>query len=211
MPDADYDNIVQAWSDEMDNDELQDLEDLRFSKMVEYLSKIRLTLAETSAENELLAGLLTQEVLNLEFMLKDLLIMRRDKIVKVSIAQRRPLGAMTLSEEELYNRLIRGFEGHHQFINETLVGTPTPTMKRSKSKKKTKDTKEPDTLESDEIEYVLVRFLKPIPDAFLGLDEMTYGPFAKDDIGTIPTDNARMWLRDGTVTRVTIEGQDVSD
>ncbi|MGY5874083.1 MAG: hypothetical protein RTV72_17675 [Candidatus Thorarchaeota archaeon] len=211
MPDADYDNIVQAWSDEMDNDELQDLEDLRFSKMVEYLSKIRLTLAETSAENQLQANLLTQEVLNLEFMLKDLLIMRRDKIVKASIVQRRPLGTMTLSEEELYNRIIRGFEGHHQFINETLVGTPTPTMKRSKSKKKSKDTKEPDTLESDEIEYVLVRFLNPIQDAFLGLDEMTYGPFAKDDIATIPTDNARMWLRDGTVTRVAVEGQDVSD
>ncbi|MGY5876363.1 MAG: hypothetical protein RTU30_11510 [Candidatus Thorarchaeota archaeon] len=211
MPDVDYDNIMQAWSDEMDNDELQDLEDLRFSKMVEYLSKIRLTLAETSAENQLQANLLTQEVLNLEFMLKDLLTMRRDKIVKASIVQRRPLGTMTLSEEELYNRIIRGFEGHHQFINETLVGTPTPTMKRSKSKKKSKDTKEPDTLESDEIEYVLVRFLNPIQDAFLGLDEMTYGPFAKDDIATIPTDNARMWLRDGTVTRVAVEGQDVSD
>ena len=211
MPDVDYDNIMQAWSDERDNEEFQDLEDLRFSKMVEYLSNVRLTLAKTSAENELQANLLTQEVLNLEFMLKDLLIMRRDKIVKASIAQRRPLGTMTLSEEELYNRLIRGFEGHHQFINETIVGTPTPTMKRSKSKKKSKDTKEPATIEPDEIEYVLVRFLKPIQDAFLGLDEMTYGPFAKDDIATIPTDNARMWLRDGTVTRVAVEGQDVSD
>ncbi len=39
----------------------------------------------------------------------------------------------------------------------------------------------------------------------MGLDEATYGPFKKEDIATIPTENVRAWLRDGTVTRVVTE------
>jgi hypothetical protein len=36
----------------------------------------------------------------------------------------------------------------------------------------------------------------------MGLDEMVYGPFKKEDIAMIPSGNARNWLKDGTVTRV---------
>ena len=84
-------------------------------------------------------------------------------------------------------------------------------MKRSKTGKTVKDADPLETTDSDDIEYVLVRFLRPVEDAFLGLDEMTYGPFEKDDIATIPTENARVWLRDGTVTRVAVDIQDKSD
>ena len=50
-----------------------------------------------------------------------------------------------------------------------------------------------------------MRFLRSISDAFLGLDEKTYGPFKKEDIAVIPTANAKTWLRDGTVIRIVAE------
>jgi hypothetical protein len=79
-----YDDIRSAWEDETSNEALQNLADLRLSKMVSYLSKIRLELASTKADDVLQADLLTQEALNIEFMLKDLLDHRRNKILQAA-------------------------------------------------------------------------------------------------------------------------------
>ncbi|MHA2360327.1 MAG: DNA replication complex subunit Gins51 [Candidatus Thorarchaeota archaeon] len=44
--------------------------------------------------------------------------------------------------------------------------------------------------------------MRSVEEAFVGIDEVTYGPFQKEDVATIPTDNARIWLSDGTISRV---------
>ena len=201
MSDTPYKDISNAWAAETENEELQNLEDLRFSKMREYLSKIRYALTETPAEKQLQADMYTQEALNLEFMLKDLLMLRREKIIRAAMEQRRPLGTMVLSEEELYNRLLRGFEGHSDFIRETLKGMPSSTLK-----KPTEDTEDA-TPQEDVVDYVIVRFLRSIDDAIIGIDERTYGPFKKEDLLTIPLVNIPDgWTEDGTVVRVSIQG-----
>ncbi|MGD9395229.1 MAG: hypothetical protein PVJ05_02255 [Candidatus Thorarchaeota archaeon] len=196
MSDLGYEDIKTAWENEIENDSLQDLGDLRLSKMVAYLSKVRLSLASTDAEKRVQADLLTQEALNLEFMIEDLLVLRRQKILKAVISGHRPRGDMTLAEEELYNRAQRALDGHSEFVKDSIAG--------AKPKKKTRKSKDPPA--SDTVEFVTVRFLRPISDAFLGLDEKTYGPFKKEDIAMIPAANARTWLRDGTVVRIVTEG-----
>ncbi len=197
-----YDDIKKTWEDEKSNDALQDLEDLRLSKMVVYLSSVRHLLAETPSENSIQVDLLTQEGLNIEFMLRDLLMLRRTKIMNAVLGQEKPTGSMTLAEEEFYNRVLRGVTSHSDFVEEVLAGTPAPTMKRSKKKKKEKTPTEKKPPDSDEMEYVMVRFLRSVEEPFMGLDEVAYGPFQEEDIATIPTANAKSWLRDGTVTRV---------
>ncbi|MHA2070368.1 MAG: DNA replication complex subunit Gins51 [Candidatus Thorarchaeota archaeon] len=194
-----YKDINAAWAAETANDELQNLEDLRLSKMTEYLSKVRFALTETPAEKQLQADMYTQEALNLEFMLKDLLMLRRNKIIRAAMAQRKPLGAMVLSEEELYNRLLRGFEGHSNFVREALTGMPSSTLTRPTDGGEVSP-------QEDVVDYVIVRFLRSIDDSIIGIDERTYGPFKKEDLITIPADNARVWLRDGTVVRVATDG-----
>ena len=205
MSDVKYSDIESAWEQETANENLQDLEDLKLSKMVSYLSEIRVSLAETKAEDQLQADFFTQEALNVEFMLNDLLLLRQDKILKAALAQRRPIGTMTLAEEEFYNRLLRGVEGHQEFIKGALIGTPLSTTKQSTRKKRKKGDDKSDDPPEEAMDYVLVRFLRPIKDAFMGLDEATYGPFKKEDIATIPTENAHAWLRDGTISRVVPE------
>jgi len=194
-----YGKIVEAWTNEVEKEELQNLEHLRLTKMTQYLSKIRLLLTETRADNVLQADLYTQEILNLEYMLKDILLLRRQKILRAASAQRRPLGTMTLDEEEFFNRLIRAFEKYNESTNEILSGTPQATIKRGRGKD------EPSLEDSEETSYILVKFQRAIEEPFLGIDEMTYGPFKEQDIATIPADNAKSWLNDGTVTRVTVE------
>jgi len=94
-------------------------------------------------------------------------------------------------------------KGQH-WRQRNAAGTPTPTMKRSKKKKEPTPPpeKKKKTEEVDDMEYVMVRFLRPVEEPFMGLDEIVYGPFQEEDIATIPTANAKVWLRDGTVTRI---------
>ncbi|NOR39502.1 MAG: hypothetical protein GQ580_07940 [Candidatus Thorarchaeota archaeon] len=205
MSDVKYSDIELAWEQETANENLQDLEDLKLSRMISYLSEVRVSLANTKAEDQLQADLFTQEALNVEFMLNDLLILRQNKILKDALAQRRPIGTMTLAEEEFYNRLLRGVEGHQEFIKGALIGTPPSATKQSTRKKRKKGDNKSDDPPEEATDYVLVRFLRPIKDAFMGLDEVTYGPFKKEDIATIPTENAHAWLRDGTISRVVPE------
>ena len=199
MSEMPYKEISAAWTAEMENEELQDLEDLGLGKMTEYLSKIRYALTETPAENQLQADMYTQEALNLEFMLKDLLMMRREKIIRAALAQRKPLGRMSVSEEALYRELARGFEKHTDFVKEILTGMVTPTLKHP-----TDD--EEATSQEDVVDYFIVRFLRSIDDSIIGIDERTYGPFKKEDLLSIPAANAGVWLKDGTVVRVATDG-----
>jgi DNA replication initiation complex subunit (GINS family) len=208
LPDTNYDLIKNAWIAEQNNDALQDLEDLKLNKMTEYLSQVRLKLAETNAEDRMQFNLYTQEALNLEFMIHDMLILRRDKILKACIRQIPPKGTMTVFEEEdFYKKLVRGFENHNKYVDDVLAGTPLSTMKVNHEKSTTKKEKE-DKTELTELEYVLVSFLKPVDNAFVGLDEVTYGPYEVGDTATIPLANARRWLRDGIVTRIIMERED---
>ncbi len=190
-----YDVISAAWKAERGSEELQSLNDLQLTKMAEYLSKVRFELTETAAGNQLQADLLSQEALNLEFMLRDLLMLRRNKIAKAALVQKKPLGELTLSEEEFHKRFVRGVDGHLESVNELLTGMPSLAPRPSESEVGASEV-------YDEVEYVVVKFVNPIEDAFLGMDEATYGPFRKQDLARIPFANARKWLQDGTVVRV---------
>jgi len=199
LSDTPYKDISAAWTAEVESEELQDLEDLRFGKMKEYLSKIRYNLTETPAENQLQADMYTQEALNLEFMLKDLLMMRREKIVRAALGQKSLFGKMMVSEELLYRSLQREFQGHSDFVKEALTGLSSPTSRKLSDGKET-------IPQEDVVDYVIVRFLRSIDEAIIGIDEQTYGPFKKEDLAAIPLLNANAWSEDGTVVRVSIHG-----
>ncbi|MGY5859772.1 MAG: hypothetical protein RTU63_10420 [Candidatus Thorarchaeota archaeon] len=212
MSEINYDDIKTAWENEIANEGLQDLADLRLSNMVSYLSKVRLELASTNADEVLQADLITQEALNIEFMLKDLLEYRRDKILKAALSGRKPTGDMTLTEERFYKDTQRAFESHTEFVKESLSGASPklkPKAKKSKTTKKKVDDISED--ETEDIDYVVVRFLRPIGEQFMGLDEKTHGPFEKEDVAKLPAANVRIWLRDGTASRIVPEDEVVVD
>jgi DNA replication initiation complex subunit (GINS family) len=211
LSEINYDGIKVAWEEEIANDGLQDLADLRLSKMIAYLSKVRLELASTNADDVLQADLLTQEALNIEFMLKDLLELRQHKILKAALGNRKPTGDMTLTEEVFYKTIQRAFDSHTEFVKDSLSGATPKTRSKSKKDKIETDTST-DVLDDDEdVDYIVVRFLRPIEEPFMGLDEKTHGPFEKEAVAKIPAANARIWLRDGTATRIVPETEAVSD
>jgi len=197
-----YNDIKNAWEDEISNKTLQNLVDLRLSKMVSYLSKVRLELASTNADDVLQADLLSQQALNIEFMLKDLLEYRRNKILRAAFSNRKPTSDMTLPEEDFYKEIQRALDSHIDFVKEALSGAiPQSKPKGKKGKRKKKSDETLDEINED-IDYIIVRFLRPIKEPFMGLDEKTHGPFEKEAVAKIPAANARTWLRDGTASRI---------
>lgn len=200
---ADYDSVRIAWERELENDHLLDLQDLELSSMVSCLSNTRIQLAKTKAEQELEASILTQEVMNLEFMIEDLLLLRKRKILAAVAANEDLQSDMTLQEEEFYNRLKRAFKAHQNFVDMTIAGkTGSETSSQEDDRSLPQQLPE----DTDEEGYVLVRFLEPIEDKFIGLDEAEYGPYREEDLATIPAAIARTWLRDRIVARVVPEG-----
>lgn len=205
MSNIGYNQIQQAWEEEKDSEKLQNLEDLKLSKMTGYLSSIREQLAKTPSDNKLQVDLFQEEGISIEFMLKDLLMLRRQKILNTILNSEQQKGNMTLAEEDFYNRIKKAVEEHFRFIDEAIIGKPTATITRSQD---SETVRPKDDLDESTTEYVMVRFLKPVEEAFVGLDEVVYGPFQKEDIATIPTANARKWLTDGIVVRVVLSTTD---
>ena len=211
MSEISYNDIKNAWEDEISNKALQNLADLRLSKMVSYLSKVRLELASTNADDVLQADLLSQQALNIEFMLKDLLEYRRNKILRAAFSNRKPTGDMTLAEEGFYKETQRALDSHIDFVKEALSGAIPQSKPKDKKGKTTKKSDE--TLDEiiEDIDYIIVRFLRPIKEPFMGLDEKTHGPFEKEAVAKIPVANARTWLRDGTASRIIPEDGVIAD
>lgn len=203
MSEIGYDDIQEAWERETQNESLQDLEDLRLNGMVAYVSEVRLSLA--AAADTFQADLLNQEGQNLEFMLRDLLMLRRDKILRDILELRKPQGIMTLPEEELYNRLMRGIKGHLEFVRDSLTGIDVTISKRGKAS----ESDLPD--DTDEIEYITVRFLKPTDIPAEGLDGRTYGPYDQEDIARMPSSTALIWINQRIAARVMTEEFTSSD
>ncbi|UCE10352.1 MAG: hypothetical protein JSW61_00045 [Candidatus Thorarchaeota archaeon] len=197
MTDPKYEEIQEVWTKEVESRLLQPLEDLRLNKMIAYLSKIRLSLA--AAKDELQSSLLSQEGQNLEYMLRDLLMLRRDKILAAALELRRPQGIMTLPEEEFYNRLLRGFKGHEEFVSESMSGAGVSNL-RSEDEIGVSSASD-----SGELDYVTVRFLKPTDIPAEGLDGRTYGPYAKEDIARMPVSTALVWINQKLAVRVMTE------
>ncbi len=211
MSEISYNDIKNAWDDEISNNALQNLADLRLSKMVSYLSKVRLELASTNADDVLQADLLSQQALNIEFMLKDLLEYRRNKILKAAFSNRKPTGDMTLAEEEFYKETQRALDSHIDFVKEALSGATQQSKSKDKKRKTTKKSDETLDEIDEDIDYIIVRFLRPIEEPFMGLDEKTHGPFEKEAVAKIPVANARTWLRDGTASRIIPEDGVIAD
>jgi hypothetical protein len=185
---------------EVNEEALQPLTSKRLTKMVIYLSKVRLMLASDSTDDKLQKELLKQEALNLEFMIRDLLLLRRQKILNLVLARRLlSEDQVTMNEVDFYRKTKFAFDNHNEFVESSLAGAST--IPQSDTGK--------DLDSSAGTEYVTVRFLKDIDNAFMGLDGLEHGPFKKENVAMIPYKNAMNLSQDGAVSRVIFEDEAV--
>jgi len=91
--------------------------------------------------------------------------------------------ALTEEEEKLYGEILSLAEAYHAFSKDILRGHLSAIEKDAKQT------------------MVVLRFVQEIP-ALVGSDLKTYGPFAAEDIATLPPENARILIKQGVAVEV---------
>ena len=181
-----YDELYEAWKKEKENVEIQGLPKNFYAKIAEYVKKIR-------EEHRMLdkkttkARLLKREFKNVKNMTEELIRLRYDKALKKSLAREIvPRDILTEEEEKLHGEILPLAEAYQALLKDILQGRSSRIEKEEKPKK------------------ILLRFVKEIP-AIVGSDMKTYGPFEPEDIATLPSENARILIKQGVAVEVEVK------
>ena len=178
-----YDKLYEAWKKEKESMEIQKLPRDFYAKLADYMKKIREEIRMLD-EKTTKAKLMKRELKNVKSMSKELFQCRQDKVRKKALdGEIVPKEVLTEEEEKLYGEIFPLAESYQSYLKEILQGRLSRIEKEEKPKK------------------MLVRFVQEIP-AIVGSDMKTYGPFKPEDIATLPTENARILIKQGVAVEV---------
>jgi len=181
-----YEELFEAWKKEKENAELQALPRDFYGNLVNYMKKIR-------EESRMLdkkttrARLMYREIENIKKLIKELIKLRREKILrKIMTGKIVPEDYLTMEEKGLHHGFLSLAESYQGFSKNILRGQTMQVERKEKAKK------------------VFVRFVQEIP-AIIGSDLNMYGPYRAEDIATLPSENARILIKQGVAIEVEAE------
>jgi DNA replication initiation complex subunit (GINS family) len=179
-----YGELYELWKTEKENEKaIQRLPKNFYAKIASYIKKTR-------KENRMLdkktikAKLLDLELKNIKIMAGELFELRNRKLwEKVLARETIARDALTEEEEKLYAKILPLTEAYYAFSTDILRGHLSAIEKDPKQT------------------MMVLRFLQEIP-ALVGSDLKTYGPFAPEDIATLPPENARILIKQEVAVEV---------
>ncbi len=178
-----YDDLYEVWKKEKKILEIQRLPKNFHAKIADYIKKMK-------EEKRMLdrkttkAKLLDFELKNVKTMVSELFQIRYKKLrEKASAHETDVRTTLTEEEEKLFREVLLLTEAYQAFSKDVLRGQ-LPSINK-------------ETPHS----VMVLRFIQEIP-ALVGSDMKTYGPFEPEDIATLPTENARILIRQGLAVEV---------
>ena len=178
-----YDTLYEAWLRERENAELQKLPRNFYAETAEYIRRIRRDTRMLESKS-VKARLLAQELPRAKRMVKELVALRFEKLVKQVKSGEPPSNeTLTSEEEEIVLELRPSFERFQAVLRDSV------RVKTTESEEKTRQARK------------LLRFLKEVP-AIVGADLKMYGPFVAEDVATLPAENARVLVKHGVAMEV---------
>jgi len=178
-----YEALYEAWRKEKESVEIQALPKDFFAMLAQYVKKLREE-SRMLDEKTVRARLLLRESKNVKRLVRELLQMRHDKIVKRAAAgEVVSREGLTEEEERLYKDMVPSIESYQTLLKDVISGRLPLTESREKPRK------------------VVLRFVREIP-AIIGADMKTYGPFRAEDVASLPVENARVLVRQGMAVEV---------
>lgn len=178
-----YDELYKAWEKEKESVELQRLPKNFYARLADYMKKIREE-SRMLDEKTTKAKLMKRELKNVKIMVEEIVRLRYEKALKKAVAgEPVPKEILAEGEEKLHEQIFPLSESYQALLKDVLQGRLSRLEKEEKPKK------------------MLVRFVQEIP-AIVGSDMKTYGPFKPEDIATLPTENARILIRQGVALEV---------
>jgi len=149
-----------------------------YARIADYLRRIK-------EENRMLdkktakASLLENEMQHVKRMLRELVWMRYEKLMRIiSENQKIPSGLLAVEEAKMCAGFLSFAEAYQRFVEGLLRGQVS-AVSMAKAHKR-----------------VALRFIKDIP-AVIGADMKTYGPFMVEDVASVPVENAKILIKQG--------------
>jgi len=181
-----YNELYEAWRKEKENAEVRPLPKDFYTKLAEYMRKIREE-SRMLDEKTTKARLLLRESRHVQRMVKELVLLRHEKTVKKVLAgETVQKEGLTQEEEKLVKEVAPSFESFQSLLKDILGGRLPQAESKEKPKKR------------------VLRFLKEIP-AIIGADMKTYGPFKPEDVASLPWENAKILTKQGVAVEVQVK------
>jgi len=180
-----YDELFEAWRREWENPGLQSLPKDFYTRLADYMRRIREE-RRMMDEESLRGKLLKMEEENVRKMIDDLVHARREKIIcLIERGEAIPSSALTEEEESLCSSLLSNREAFETILKDVMQGRK-PQVKSIRAKG-----------------FLVIRILRELPQ-IVGADMKIYGPFKPEDIATLPEENARALIRQGAAVELSV-------
>jgi len=181
-----YDELYEAWRKERENAEIQSLPKDFFVRLAQYVKRLREE-GRMLDEKSIRARLLLRESKNVKKLGGELIHLRFEKVLrKVMVGESVVKEGLTDDEEKLFGEMTSSTEAFQDFLKGVLGGRSQSVEAKKRMKKS------------------VLRFLREVP-AVVGVDMRTYGPFKQEDIGSVPVENARVFVRQGLAVEVEVK------
>jgi DNA replication factor GINS len=174
--------LYKAWKSEIDTREPQSLPNDFYQKTDTYLNGLEREIG--SIDEHSARGRLTHKEKEIgDRLLHELKQIRLRKLLELAERGETINEANLADEEKLF---VQDFIKSLQDLRQTKVKPePAPT--------------------EEKVELLIVRFLQDIPE-IVGTDLKIYGPYKKEDIGSLPDSNARALVRQGAAKEIEVRG-----
>jgi DNA replication initiation complex subunit (GINS family) len=204
-----YEKLYEHWLKEFQDTELTDINQKDFNDYKKILDFIDNYHEEN--KDELKDQILKSYRDNLNYLFNDFLKIREIKVINSALALKEiNLDNVIEAEKLLYENLVSSIKGYkkvkaislyeeEEIKPDNLIETKeeiksvfeeTPISKEKETSEILDTIKERD---EEEINYILLRFLKKTPP-LVGVDLINYGPFNIEDVAHLPQKNAKILI-----------------
>lgn len=216
----DYNKLYQHWLEEFQQIELTVLNQDIFENYKKILNSVNNH--HEDSENYLKFQVFESYKQNLNYLFDDLLKIREIKITNSALALRDiEINNIIEAEKLLYQNLVSSIKGYKKVKavsilqdDENLKSDEIVDIKPSETRNieetetpfKEKESIPSEITEEEpeeQIDFILLKFLKKTPP-LVGIDLLNYGPFEKEDIAFIPSQNANILISEKFAQKVEV-------
>jgi DNA replication initiation complex subunit (GINS family) len=189
-----YNDLYAAWIREISEASLGGLPPDFYARITEYMKRINQEDALLEKKS-VKVSLLEHEAQNAKRMLEELLKLRYQKIINaVTELQKVPSELLTVEEAKMCERFLSFTDNYQRFSESLMQGQATLKFETATA---------PYSVPQVANKRLTIRFSKSIP-AIMGADLKSYGPFAVEDVASLPADNAKILVKQGLAVLVDV-------
>jgi len=210
-----YKRLYEQWLDEFRKKNLTNLSQndfIEYKKFYEFIENF-----ELKGNDDLKQNISEIYKENVSFLFNDLLRMREIKIIDSALTlQEIDLKYLYEAEKLFFQNLVASVKGFQNvkslstyedydelkfpeikpIIKDIEKAGPEEKPEGEVIKEEIKEEViEEKKREHDEVNYKLIRFIEKTP-ALVGIDLLNYGPFKKEDVANIPSENAKILVKE---------------